>query len=207
MIDIVCVLKTGKDYDAEYVHRLAVNINSNISVPYKFYCMSDINIQGIKTIGLQHDWERWWPKIEVFNLFKSKTLYLDLDTVLVDNIDSLLLYSHKFTALHGFYRDIFNSGFMAWEGDYSFIYRDFLNVVEQRDGAENIRDHELGNDQNFIASRLVSNNIKWEVWQDLFPGQIVSYKVHCRGKGVPKGAKVVCFHGKPRPHEIGWDIK
>lgn len=33
-------------------------------------------------------------------------------------------------------------------------------------------------------------------FQDLFPNQLVSFKVHCRN-GLPKGAKIVCYHGKP----------
>lgn len=202
MIDIVCVLRTSKDYNAEYVHRLYQNVSENISIPFKFYCMSDVSIQGINTIELQHDWERWWPKIEVFRLFRDKTFYLDLDTVIVADISELLNHNHKFTGLRGFYRDIFNSGLMAWSGDYSFIYRDFLNVESSKGGKNLIRDHELGNDQNFIGSRLKN----WDIWQDLFPGQIVSYKVHCRGKGVPRGAKIVCFHGRPRPHEIEWRL-
>ena len=31
---------------------------------------------------------------------------------------------------------------------------------------------------------------------------IVSYKYHCRARGLPKEAKVVIFHGKPDPHEV-----
>jgi len=30
----------------------------------------------------------------------------------------------------------------------------------------------------------------------------VSYKVHCRA-GVPAGARVVCFHGRPKPWDPG----
>jgi len=33
-------------------------------------------------------------------------------------------------------------------------------------------------------------------WQDLYPDQVVSFKVHCR-KGLPDQAKIVCYHGRP----------
>jgi hypothetical protein len=36
-------------------------------------------------------------------------------------------------------------------------------------------------------------------WQDTEP--VYSYKVHCKGK-LPADAKVVCFHGKPRPWTV-----
>ena len=32
--------------------------------------------------------------------------------------------------------------------------------------------------------------------------EVRSYKQHCRA-GVPRGTKVVCFHGRPRP----WQVK
>src|SRR5262249_6678812 len=36
--------------------------------------------------------------------------------------------------------------------------------------------------------------------QDIFPGDFVSYKLDCQ-PFPPLLAKVVCFHGKPKPHE------
>ena len=33
-------------------------------------------------------------------------------------------------------------------------------------------------------------------WQDLFPNEILSFKSHCRN-GLPKNARLVCYHGKP----------
>jgi hypothetical protein len=41
--------------------------------------------------------------------------------------------------------------------------------------------------------------------QSLYPGQIVSYKAHARA-GIPENARLVCYHGKPRPNDpnAGW---
>jgi hypothetical protein len=37
-------------------------------------------------------------------------------------------------------------------------------------------------------------------WQHVVPGQICSYKVHdLAGRGMPPNARVICFHGQPRP--------
>ena len=45
-----------------------------------------------------------------------------------------------------------------------------------------------------------------DYFQDFFPNEVVSYKAHCVGNNnkvtVPKKAKIICFHGRPRPHEI-----
>ena len=41
---------------------------------------------------------------------------------------------------------------------------------------------------------------KWQLertlWPTLFPNEIVSFKSECRS-GLPKAAKIVCYHGKP----------
>ncbi|MEA1909917.1 MAG: hypothetical protein U9M89_02770 [Patescibacteria group bacterium] len=48
-----------------------------------------------------------------------------------------------------------------------------------------------------------------DTFQDLYPDDVVSYKAHCcegrnprRFKSIPEKAKIICFHGKPRPWEI-----
>ena len=48
----------------------------------------------------------------------------------------------------------------------------------------------------------------WQLVQPLigaaarWGANVVSWKVHCKA-GIPQGADVVCFHGRPRPWEIG----
>ena len=65
--------------------------------------------------------------------------------------------------------------------------------------------HKAGGDQRLLETHYLKNALRW---QDVLPGQIVSYKVHCcenrlgKGfvfKGVPDGARVIAFHGQPRP--------
>jgi hypothetical protein len=44
-------------------------------------------------------------------------------------------------------------------------------------------------------------------FQKILPGQVCSYKRHVRKKRrVPKGTRVVCFHGRPRPADIEWRL-
>lgn len=38
---------------------------------------------------------------------------------------------------------------------------------------------------------------------DLWPGRVVSYKAHVRGRVVPKAARIVYFHGNPKPDVLG----
>ncbi|MGV1795315.1 hypothetical protein [Rhizobium sp. A37_96] len=70
--------------------------------------------------------------------------------------------------------------------------------------------YQKGGDQAFLERFWLNNAGRW---QDLLSGQIVSWKSHVRqalyddesGNGsIPSEARVVIFHGKPRPWDIGW---
>lgn len=56
------------------------------------------------------------------------------------------------------------------------------------------RTRERWGDQGFLMP-LIGRAARWG-------SNVVSWKVHCRD-GIPSGADVVCFHGKPRPWEVG----
>jgi hypothetical protein len=85
---------------------------------------------------------------------------------------------------------------MAWEaGTLDHIWR-----VWNRCGRPQFQ---TGGDQEFIESMQPEA----DRWQDLFPNQIVSYKVDCRANGyAPEDARIVAFHGNPRPHEIDFKL-
>ena len=55
-------------------------------------------------------------------------------------------------------------------------------------------------DQEAINVIMHNEDKRPDFMQDLFPNKIVSYKVHCQNK-IPADAAIICFHGRPRPHE------
>ena len=81
------------------------------------------------------------------------------------------------------------SGLMSWRsGTNADIWQQFWQ--DPQSAMSNIVP--LG-DQKWIEQRTQGRR---QYWQDLFPGQVVSFKVHCR-QGLPGDARVVCYHGKP----------
>ena len=71
------------------------------------------------------------------------------------------------------------------------------------------QDHPMG-DGGWIGDQSLPQ-MKFHLLQDQFPLNFVSYKTECMKLGkeslrvAPFQAKVVCFHGQPRPHEAhGW---
>ena len=191
---IVTVLRSGGEYLPEHVERLRKQCRKHSKA--EFVCFADTDVPGRKP--LLHGWPGWWSKIHVFRLH-GPCFFVDLDTTICGDIASLLdlAKAHPFIALRDFNFPvrIMGSGVMAWSGDMRHLYRTFASDPE-RHMLENRSGRWLG-DQGFLERRTQP-----EFWQDLAPGAVVSWKKHC-GNGIPEGARVVAFHGRPRPWEVG----
>lgn len=199
-LTIACVLKTGGDYGPRHVMALAAGLRKHFKKRYRFVCLADTHVKECERIPLIHKWPGWWSKIELFRpgLFQGPVLYMDLDTVITGDISELAAGPHKFTMLHSFSTPKnAGSGVMAWTGDLSKIYGAFKEAPQKWMDA--CQTHEMWGDQGFIFKHAPAP----DYWQDRFPGQIVSYKKNCVDNGgkAPAGARIVCYHGKPRPWE------
>jgi 2-polyprenyl-3-methyl-5-hydroxy-6-metoxy-1,4-benzoquinol methylase len=201
-ITIACVLKSGGDYTIEYVKRLMNMIARNTTIPYNFVCLSDININFCDSVKFSQDYGGWWSKIELFKsgVIKSeRAIYFDLDSIILANIDDLLEIRQEFVALKPWNKrnqknGLCASGMMAWENNntFSFLYNQFSVKDTHR--------FPVG-DQEYISKMLAENEKKPVFFQDIYKG-IFSYKRNFRRGLPPIDAKVICFHGKPRLHNI-----
>lgn len=192
MASIVCVLKTGGDFKIEHVQALASELPGLI-------CLSDTLIPDVVTIPLRHNWPGWWSKMELFRPdIKGDLFYLDLDTLVFGDIQPIIDAANGLTTmLSDFYwPEKPASGLMyIAEEDKQRVWAEWMKNpalhMNQRPGRGVI------GDQGFLGKVL-----KPRRWQAIAPGSIVSYKAHCKGGKRPKGAQIVCFHGKPRPWEL-----
>ena len=185
----VTVLRSGGEYEARHVRWLAKQVPGLV-------CLSDTRVQGVLTVPLRYDWPKWWPKMELFSdAIDGDLLHIDLDTVVLGSLDAFDV--RRTTMLSDFYRPhLLASGLMyIKQEDKAAIWAAFLS-----DPKGHMKRHDrfpLIGDQGFLNGR-----IKAARWQDVLPGQVASYKVHCHN-GPPPTAKVVCFHGQPRP----WGVR
>jgi hypothetical protein len=201
-LNVVCV-KWGTKYAPSYVDRLYASVEKNLpaDLNYQFYCITEDDVPGVITIPPEYDWGTWWQKMNMFNpdiMPPGPTLYLDLDVVITGSLEPLirsiaaqpLIMVENFSPNKG--HCAHNSSAMLFDpGDIRVerLYREFeANAVRAMD--------KLHGDQCAI----------WRILRDdiaNFERQyVVSYKYHCRGRGLPKNARVVVFHGKPDPHEV-----
>lgn len=216
MLTVVSVYKTGGDYSWEYVRRLAEGVKRWLKIPHRFVCITDerMNDPGIFYIRyLKRNWPSWWAKMEVFDLL-GPVLYFDLDTVLVGSIDDLARWVMEtkdvLLMLRDFYTRDRSSGILGWNGDLRWVLdsfeRDYANratwhrsraAISMFAGRERFR-----GDQDWLRFFLLGHSeLLVALAQNVMSG-IYSYKVHVKDKGLPSDAKIICFHGRPRPHEV-----
>lgn len=209
MLTVVCVLKLGGDFDKGYVLRLMKGVGQHLSSPYRFVCLTDdMEIDFCEVTPLVHDWPGWWSKIELFRLGLEHSIYFDLDTLILGNIEELVHITQEvsFAGLRGFNSHYikngkvnFASGVMAGNfSAYSRVYKQFLLNPE-----ENMKISREGwnhGDQGFIASVIGLDTPRL---QDFLPDNyIVGKKLTDGGRNIPPKARVLAWSGKPRLHQI-----
>lgn len=190
---------------AEYVNKLFDMVFRNLpqDLIKKFVCFTD-NAEGLNPLiearELPGNLTGWWNKIYLFKkgLFNKgeRIFFLDLDTIITGPLDHIVKYSGKFMVLKDFYnRNNYNSGVMLWEADFDdgVIWDNYEKAGFPYDLSDG--------DQEWIKR----NYKDADLFQDIYPMQVCSYKVSAQNM-FPKGTKIVCFHGLPRPHDVslGW---
>lgn len=209
MFTIACVLKQGTFfnrhkkvvYTPEDVEWLYDMIKCHVTVPYKFVCLSNVDVP-CERIALINDWPGWWSKIELFrkDLFKTPVLYIDLDTVILRNIDEVfkaeknrMIMLRNLSSGKGV-----GSGLMIWDGDFSFLYRNFAKYTEK--WVRKYATPKKWGDQAFIEDRI--ENVIY--FQDRHPNMVKSLNFDLLGGKLEPDeyTKIVAFHGFPKPKEV-----
>lgn len=198
---IICVLKSGKFYNEEYVTKLYNGIKRNITYLFDFICLTDLDPWEADYIiyPLKNNWIKWWSKIEMFN-FTGPVITMDLDTVIVNDINPLIdlcysLKENQFSLLRKFIKThLMQTGVMMWNGNWKEIYNMF-NYKEARKLY-------YGDDQ-YTYQTLLNLNAELVPIQDHING-LYSYKRHVlkNKEKLPDDTRIVIFHGNPRPHQI-----
>lgn len=195
-------LKAGSAYMPAYVNILFDMVRRNLPAGYpgRFVCLTDDPSgldDGIETLPLPSDLETWWGKLYMFrrDLFKDgeRVVFLDLDTLIVGDIQKLADYDGEFATLRDFYHpERLGPAVIAWRaGDFA------ASIWEEWESQGRPR-HPMGDlwwlnnlDQGRFAHEI-------DVLQDKMPGVFCSFKADCHPYP-PKSARVVCFHGQPKP--------
>jgi hypothetical protein len=208
MIQIICI-KWGAKYSSEYVNRLYWGIVRNTTKRFSFTCYTEdpkgIQSSEIKIEPIPYFTGDWFSKIGLYNqeLYhaEDQIFYFDLDTVITGDLDDILSYSGDFIILQDFYRPKgYGSGLMSWAPHaVNHMWTNYTKGYRARNG-----------DQGWCEEQYPGADL----WQKMYPEKIISYKIHIVNGGKQRNAaytdnkgslatsSIVCFHGRPNPHEV-----
>ena len=184
-------------FDHTWVDKLYRGWRRNLTVPFEFLLFTDRGrpvSNRIQQVRLDADEPDFGSMIEPFKI-GGPIIVCGLDTVIVGNVDHLAHYCVRAKK-------------MALPRDPYQPDRSINAVALVPSGLTHIyREWRGQNDMDWLR------NFQWAAIDDLFPGQVVSAKYHLRiekqpphrapSDVLPESAKVVYFHGKPKPHELG----
>lgn len=192
---VACVLRSGGIYTPEHVARLRDGVARHLPGA-EFVCLSDVDVD-CERIPLLFGWPGWWSKMELFRPdIAGDILFFDLDTVICGDLSEIAAVG-RLAIMRDVYRlkGLQSSMMFLPEAERGPVWDTW-----RRNPQGWMRVHSRGGDQEFLERFWLRKAVRW---QDRVPGQVVSFKAHCR-QGVPSGARVVVFHGSPRPWEVNW---
>ncbi len=220
-IHIFC-MKWGTLYGPEYVNTLYSMVKRNLTLPFTMVCFTD-NTEGIHAdvkcfpipeMELPTNIpERMWKKLTTFKKdlygLQGTALFLDLDIVIVDNIDSFFEDDNPFMIIKDYnkqWRITGNSSVYRFEiGQHSYVYDYFITNFDS------VRQQHR-NEQEYLSWAVNEKGIL-KYWPTPW---CPSYKYDCASRfplafwkipSIPDGAKIIIFHGEFNPHKAikgGW---
>ena len=213
MLTVACVFRPSTTYDERYVLNLKAAVERNLSLPHEFICLAWNPVYGVNCVPMEYDLPRWWNKLELLHPkfhFTDRVLYLDLDTVITGSLDDIASYGGDAAFVEDFMAGGVSTSLMSFRpSDYGHVWSIFMDDpdywMEQGDKCvpPNFGDQVMFNE--------IEHPFPIDYWQDLLPGQVVSYRRDCVDgvmSHIPDNARVVSFHGRTKPHMVGkWVVE
>lgn len=227
MVTIVC-MKWGSGFTSRHVNALYAGVLRNMEETFDFVCMTDdgsglaagILVRPIPDLGLpERAWRRGcWPKLGVFapHLFpyEDVVLFLDLDIIVQQSLAPfielvrmrrhLIIQREWNPALWGLLPQALRPDRGAQSSVFGFCPATMQNIYGDVTAAPASVIDKYRNDQTYLTQRVQRRSY----WPASF---CVSFKRSCTRYfplnlllptiRQPKKAKIVVFHGKPRPWE------
>lgn len=213
----ILTFKWGTRYGPEYVNRIYGMVSRNVTSPFTVHCFTD-DRSGIRSEVVCHDLPELgcqypenvpgkWKKTAMWGAdldgLSGPALFIDLDTVIVDNIDEFFEYGNEKDVivarnwLKPFQRLGQTTLFRYYIGAQPYMLEDF-----QKD-PQGLAD-KYRFEQHYVTKHLKAG-VKF--WPDRW---VRHYRVHCLGNyfrryllpaKIPKSARIIAFPGHPNPED------
>jgi hypothetical protein len=211
---LVLCMKWGSKYGPEYVNRLYAMVHRHLRGDFEFICLTDSD-QGIRKEvrclpipdlalpdGLP---ERGWKKLTTFEAdlhgLHGTALFLDIDIVIVDDITPFFELPGEFLIIHDWKRPWRVTGNSSV---YRFELGAHADVLAKFRAESAAMRAEHRNEQAYLSAVLHAQG-KLHYWP---ADWCASFKYHSiprfplnylRAPSIPKGARIVVFHGVMNP--------
>lgn len=189
---IVTVLKSGGEFKPSHVQALQRQC-TEYAPGVEFVCLTDIDVRGVDCVPLICRWPGWYSKLELFAPdIQGDLLYMDLDTVIAGSLGEIIDVGRD-VVLRDFYKpdEVQSSLMYLTPGHRAAVYTAWC-----KNPAQHMADLVQRGDQGFLERFYIGA----PRWQDILPGQVLSWKVG--GRKVTPDARIVILHGKPRPWAV-----
>jgi hypothetical protein len=224
-VNCTCLIH-GDAYSWDYVENLYAMLKINSEKTIRLHVFTEPN-RSVPDHVIKHNlkpWpgiagpkKSWWYKMQMFDPSHGigQMLYLDLDTVVTGNIDWVWdLSPDYFWSIRDFkylWRANWtglNSSFMYWNPDnFSWIWKKFSDenihaLVKQYHGDQDYLNAVLtGKVLRLVEDGLIKS---WR-WQIKDGGMDMKTRIYRRpdaGTVLDPKARILIFHGHPKPHEV-----
>ena len=220
---VVICMKWGTAFAPDYVNVLYSASRRAMRSPFRFVCLTDnpaglapgVETFGIPEIGLEPaEWYRRgaWPKIGLFDGhlhgLRGRGLFIDLDMMILRDLDAFFDHDRPFVGIDAgpdwgrggaTDKSELGTGIFAYDlGAHAEIPQTFRHTKAQVFAS-------LRNEQRFVEGQMP----RVDYWPE---GWVISFKRSLRRpigpdlflspRKPPDSAKVIAFHGKPRPIDL-----
>jgi hypothetical protein len=210
MINVACVFNKQQninkiEYDLSWVDKLYRGVARNLNIPFKFICFSNVDTP-YNTVKLVSGSDNYWNKIELFrkDIFDGPVLYFDLDVVICKNITEAVekLPMDQFLMVEEPYKNIHNSSIMYWNGDYSYLYENYIQNQHSivKEYVDISRPGNLG-DQGYINENVTHNLI-----ENYTNKKFIGWQHHKVNRIIPDPAILIFTGGQKPNNNIDLDI-
>jgi hypothetical protein len=217
-VNVLCI-KWGKKYGSDYVNKLHNMVARHLHRPHRFICLTDdaqgidpeIEVKPIPPVGFDEFDQRkpWtfghgWLKLTSFANplydLQGRTLFLDLDIVIVDSLDPFFDQKGEFIVIKEWDKSDGTGNTSA----YIYTIGAHADALDHLKSGYPASIADVRNEQEFITGYL-SRQGKLSYWPEAW---CRSFKRHCLRRGImgwfqpptiPEGARIIAFHGKPNP--------
>lgn len=219
----IVTMKWGTLFSADYVNVLYRACRASATLPFDFVCFTEnsvgldpsISAKPLPYIGLQP--EEWyqrgvWPKLALYKEslggLSGRCLFIDLDMMILRDLDAFLTYGGRFVTTDmgqswrpGMSRKNPEAGTCI----FAFNFGEETQILDQFLANRAAAKAKYKNEQDFVGAHATS----MDYWPE---GWVISFKRWLRrpiGLDLllpptlpPESAKVLAFHGNPRPADL-----